>query len=322
MMPIETPIPYACPSQPRDRFLYDASADNTAHNKTSIAGAQDSSVSLMEAIAAQEVCYRLFERGMRENAPSLTVLVGSHVKAKTLSALEEVEGTTRRVEKLVAKMDIDGIQNSDGDFPPSSAFIAFYLVYGGSAADKGKLIQIIIPMTHCCVGRLKETKRIQTTPKDWANAQIQCAVMDLVYRLATGGYTRGVPQPNLYLQKVVPRKGSMPVGLTGYQLNVLRQREMETGEALRCDQMTAVIDQALELGRLPHRPLPHETSIDGSRTIVQTMIAAYWAETVTYKGETMKRSKMHNLQLLPRGRPYTPTGGVYTRWRERRHRSL
>lgn len=128
--------------------------------------------------------------------------------------------------------------------------------------------------------------------------QIQCAVMDLVYRLATGGYTRGVPQPNLYLQKVVPRKGSMPVGLTGYQLNVLRQREMETGEALRCDQMTAVIDQALELGRLPHRPLPHETSIDGSRTIVQTMIAAYWAETVTYKGETMKRSKMHNLKAI------------------------
>jgi hypothetical protein len=97
-MLIETPIPYSCPPRLADRFIY----DDTGHDLT-------------QTLAAQEVCYRLFGRGMQDpNTGSLKVLVGSYVTTKALRALR----SQRRVRRFVAKMDIVDSRNSDGDFPP------------------------------------------------------------------------------------------------------------------------------------------------------------------------------------------------------------
>lgn len=109
------PIPYNCPPRLADRFIY-------GHDLT-------------QTLAAQEVCYRLFERGMQgPNTGSLGVLVGSYVIAKAQRALR----SQRRVIRFVAKMDIDDSRNSDGDFPPCKTDVEFYLVNN----EDGKLEEV------------------------------------------------------------------------------------------------------------------------------------------------------------------------------------
>lgn len=101
-------------------------------------------------------------------------------------------------------MDIvDGYRNdNNGDFPPKQIDIPFYLVY-----TTGKLVSVVIPITHFCVGRSKEVKGYSTTARNWANGQSQCAEMDLACWLAAGagGFASGVLEPNLYLRRVVPQ---------------------------------------------------------------------------------------------------------------------
>jgi hypothetical protein len=86
-----------------------------------------------------------------------TVLVGGHVEEKARRALEDSEGsstkpTAWRVRKVVAKMNIDGIRNSDENFSPYKADVEFYHVH----SDDGKLERVMIPIVHLCIGKLKE----------------------------------------------------------------------------------------------------------------------------------------------------------------------
>lgn len=96
---------------------------------------------------------------------------------------------------------------------------------------------MIFPIAHFCVGRLKEVQGRATTPQDWANGQVQSAVMDLAYRL--GGRTEpnsgGISEPNLWVRNVVPQQGQVVRGILGY--NTLRGFEQKRNGFLRCHRL-------------------------------------------------------------------------------------